>query len=73
MERLAGNKALKILNNENFDTIYSVLFYLQDVSITTRKEILQILEQGLKSLVQHIGRTKVLQWADQNFISTESL
>lgn len=40
MERLSGNKALKILNNENFDTIYSVLFYLEDVSLTTRKEIL---------------------------------
>jgi hypothetical protein len=50
MERLSGNRALNILQNENFDSIYSVLFYLQDVSLTVRKEMIQTLEQGLKSL-----------------------
>lgn len=64
MERLSGNKALNILANENFDSIYSVLFYLTDVSLAVRKEIIQILEQGLKSLIQHMQRSKVLQWAE---------
>ena len=44
MERLSGNRALNILQNENFDSIYSVLFYLQDVSLTVRKEMIQTLE-----------------------------
>lgn len=54
MERLSGNKSLHILQNEVFDVLYSVLFYLQDVSLQVRKEIIQILEQGLKGLVQHV-------------------
>jgi hypothetical protein len=40
MESLSGNKAANILNNEVFDAIYSVLFYLGDVSITIRKDII---------------------------------
>lgn len=60
MERLSGNRVLNILQNENFDTIYSVLFYLQDVSLTVRKEMIQTLEQGLKSLFTHMQRSKVL-------------
>ena len=73
MERLSGNKALHILQNDNFDAIYSVLFYLQDVSLQVRKEMIQILEQGLKSLLQHMQRSNVLKWAKDNYISAESL
>lgn len=34
------NKCLKILTNEVFDPIYSILFHLEDVTITVRKEVL---------------------------------
>lgn len=34
------NKSLKILTNEVFDPIYSILFSLEEVSITVRKELL---------------------------------
>jgi hypothetical protein len=71
MERLSGNKAVQILQNDIFDTIYSVLFYLQDVSLQIRKEIIQILEIGLKNVVQYMQRSKVLQWAEANFITVD--
>ena len=73
MERLTGNKALNILQNDIFDSIYSVIFYLEDVSLSVRKELIQILEQGLKSLVQLMTRSRVLEWAEQNYISSESV
>ena len=34
------NKSLKILTNEVFDPIYSILFHLDSVSIAVRKEVL---------------------------------
>jgi len=34
------NKCLKILTNEVFDPIYSILFHMEDVSVTIRKEVL---------------------------------
>jgi hypothetical protein len=64
MERLAGNKAINILHNDIFDSLYSVIFYLEDVSITIRKEVIQTLEQGLKQLIQIMSRSKVLQYAE---------
>ena len=34
------NKCLKILTNEVFDTVYSIIFNLSDVNIRIRKEML---------------------------------
>ena len=64
MESLSGNKAVNILNNEVFDSIYSVLFYLGDVPISIRKDIIQILEQGLKNLTTHMQKARVLDFAE---------
>ena len=50
MERLQGNRCLQILSNEIFDYLYSALFYLNDISFGIRKEIISILEQGLRNL-----------------------
>lgn len=41
-------KSLRILTNEVFDPIYSIIFHLEDVSITVRKEVLLTLQTGLK-------------------------
>lgn len=30
----------KILRNQDFDLLYSIMFYLEDVKITVRKEII---------------------------------
>ena len=44
IESLMGNKSVNLLQNDIFDSIYSVLFYLGDVSLSIRKDIIQILE-----------------------------
>jgi len=53
--------------------LYSAIFYLQDVSLTIRKEIVQILETGLRNLLKYMDRTHVLEWAEQNFISSDDV
>ena len=65
MDILGGdrNKCLKILSNEVFDLIYSIIFNLEDVSLKIRKELLQLLVQGLKNIVGLLERTKILDWA----------
>ena len=73
LERLTGNKCLQIATNEIFDVLYSAIFYLQDVSLTIRKEIIQILETGLRNLLKFMDRTHVLEWAEQNFISSDDI
>ena len=67
------NKCLKILTNEVFDPIYSVLYYLEDVSLTIRKDLIQHLVHGLKNLLNMIEKTKILKWAAENYISEKSL
>ena len=57
------NKSLKILTNEVFDPIYSILFHFEDVSMTVRKELLETLTQGLKNLTSLMEGTKVIEWA----------
>ena len=57
------NKSLKILTNDCFDPIFSILFHLEDVSLTVRKELLELLINGLKNLKDLINGTKVLEWA----------
>ena len=67
------NKSLKILSNEIFDPIFSILFHLEDVSLTVRKELIELLINGLKNLNDLMGRTKVLDWASQNFLSSSTV
>ena len=63
----------KILKNSEFDLIFSILFYLEDVSLTVRKELIQLLTSGLKSLFSFIEKKKLLAWAEINFISTSTV
>ena len=67
------NKSLRIITNEVFDPIYSILFHLDQVSITVRKEVLQLLNHGLKNLISFMDSTKVLEWASLNFLSTSTI
>ena len=63
----------KILKNSEFDLIYSILFYLEDVSLTVRKELIQLLTSGLKSLISFIEKKKLLVWAENNFLSASTV
>jgi hypothetical protein len=63
----------KILKNSEFDLIYSILFYLEDVSLTVRKELIQLLTSGLKSLISFIEKKKLLLWAENNFLSASTV
>ena len=56
-------KSLEILENEVFDPIFSILYHLDGVSMTVRKELLETLTQGLKSLTDLMEGTKVIEWA----------
>lgn len=56
-------KSLEILENEVFDPIFSILHHLENVSMTVRKELLETLTQGLKSLTDLMEGTKVIEWA----------
>lgn len=75
MDILGGdrNRCLKILSNDVFDLIYSIIFALEDVNLKIRKELLQLLVQGLKNLVGLIERTKILDWAAHNFLSSSTI
>jgi hypothetical protein len=52
MEKLSGGhkKSVQIMTNDMFDPLYSILFYLENVSVTVRKELIQTLNMGLKNL-----------------------
>ena len=74
MEKLSGGhkKSVQIMNNDVFDPLYSILFYLDHVSVTVRKELIQSLNMGLKSLVSFMDKMKVLEWANENLITATS-
>ena len=75
MDSIGGDRknSVKILTNEVFDPIYSILFHLEDVSTTIRKEVLELLQSGLKNLISLMNATKVLEWASQNFLSQSTM
>ena len=66
-------KSLRILTNEVFDPIYSIIFHLDNVSISVRKEVLLTLQTGLQRLLSLMNGTKVLDWANQNFLSSSTI
>ena len=45
---------------------------MDDISLTSRKDIIQTLEAGLRNLIKQMERTRVLEWAEKNFISSEN-
>lgn len=74
MAKISGsNKCLQILHNDVFDPLYSICFNMEDVSLTIRKELIQMLTQGLKNLLQMADRHQIVEWASMNFISSQSL
>lgn len=53
-------KCLQILDNDNFDNLYSILYYLEDMPASVRKELLDVLNKGLRYLLKSMERENVL-------------
>ena len=71
-EKIAGNKCIQIISSEVFDILFSAIFALDDISLSNRKDIIQTLEAGLRNLIKQMDRTRVLEWAEKNFISSDN-
>jgi hypothetical protein len=53
-------KCLQIMDNDNFDTLYSIIYYLEQVSPSVRKEVLEVLNKGLRNLLKNMEKEQVL-------------
>ena len=71
IDKIGNKRCLQIVSNENFDTLYSILYKLDEISLSAKKEVIQILEQGLRSLLKFMDNSKILDWAEQNFIGSD--
>ncbi len=65
-------KCLQILDNDNFDNLYSILYYLEDMPASVRKELLDVLNKGLRYLLKSMERENVLN-QDSAFNHRKSL
>lgn len=63
---------MEIMNNEFFDILYSVIYYLDDIESKKRKKILSILQQGLKNLKHYIDVRKMIDYGEQNFVQADA-
>lgn len=48
----AAIKCLQIMDNDNFDIMYSIIYYLEQVSSSVRKEVIEVLNKGLRNLLK---------------------
>ena len=44
IDKIGNKRCLLIVSNENFDTLYSILYKLDEISLSAKKEVIQILE-----------------------------
>ena len=51
---------MQITDNDNFDTLYSMIYYLEDIPASVRVQISQNLNTGLRYLLSMIEKSKVL-------------
>ena len=65
-------KCLQILDNDNFDNLYSIIYYLEDMPTSVRKEILDVLNKGLRYLIKSMEREHILN-QDSAFDHRKSL
>jgi hypothetical protein len=68
--RNGGSKCLEIINNDYFDFLYSVIYYLDDQSNKIRKQIIQTLQLGLKNLKHYIDMRKMQEYSESNLLTT---
>lgn len=65
-------KCLQIMDNDNFDVLYSILYYLDEMTATVRKELCEVLIKGLRFLLKGMEREKILS-GDSAFEHRKSL
>jgi len=53
-------KCLQIIDNDQFDTLYSIIYYLEEMSASVRKEVIDVLNKGLRYLLKSMEKEHVL-------------
>jgi len=48
------------MDNDNFDILYSIMYYLEEMSSSVRKEIIDLLNKCLRYLLKGMERDKIL-------------
>lgn len=59
----SGSNCLQILNNDFFDTLYSIIYYVDSMSSRVRKEVIQLLQIGLKNTKNYMDGRKMWDFA----------
>jgi hypothetical protein len=49
------------MDNDNFDTLYSIIYYLEEMSASVRKEIIEVINKGLHYLLKRMEKEHVLE------------
>ena len=64
-----GSKCLDIMNNMNFDPLYSILFHLEKMTPNIQMKLIQLLHTGFKQLRNYIQNSGFDQSAKEVFIT----
>jgi hypothetical protein len=60
------------MDYDNFDTIYSIIYFIEQVTPSVRKEVLEVLNKGLRNFLKCMDKEQVLK-NDAAFEHTRSL
>lgn len=60
------------MDNDNFDTLYSIIYYLEEMSASVRKEIIEVINKGLHYLLKRMEKEHALE-EEQAFNHRRSL
>lgn len=65
-----GSSCLQILSNDYFDILYSIVYYIDDQPLKVRREVIQLLQQGLKNTKHYMDMRKMWEFADTNLLTS---
>jgi hypothetical protein len=68
-----GSSCLQILNNDYFDILYSIVYYIDDQSLKVRREVIQLLQQGLKNTKHYMDMRKMWEFAETNLLTSSMI
>jgi hypothetical protein len=68
-----GSKCLEILNNDQFDVLYSIVYYVEELSLKVRKEFITLLQIGLKNCKHYIDMRKMWEYSENNLLTSTML
>lgn len=67
-----GSKCMDILNNDYFDILYSVVYYIDTMSGKVKKKVIELLQMGLVKLKHYIDIRKMQEYSKQNVITSHN-